>query len=105
MSAVQRAPSAFTNRQMTPAISGMAIRRLSNGSPFTGPPDRPARGADQAEQHHQSVGIEVARLQPRRDPVAGGDRDRRAVRTEAVDRALVTAVPQQAAEPQRRAHE
>src|SRR5690348_3636183 len=69
------------------------------------PPNRPARGADQAQQHYKRVGIEIARLKPRGDAVADTDRKGRAVRAEPVDRLLVTAVPEEAAEPQRRADE
>ena len=60
------------------------------------PPDRPARRADQAEQHDQRIGIDIARLDARRDPVADADRKSRAVRAEAVDRLLIAALPEQA---------
>ena len=58
-----------------------------------------------ADQHGEGVVIEVAGLQPHH--VAGDVEHARgdAVRPEAVDQPAVAALPQQAAEPQRRPHE
>ena len=67
-SAIQRAASAFTKRhrqardQRDGDEDGSA-REGCSSRPSSGPPDRPGRRADQAEKHHQRVGIEVARLE------------------------------------------
>src|SRR5206468_992150 len=73
--------------------------------PSLGPPDRPARSPDEAREHHKRIGIEITRLKPVRDPVAKTDSISRAMRTEAIDDALVTAVPEPAADPERWTHE
>ena len=58
-----------------------------------------------AEQHHQRIGVEIAGLEAGGDLRAGDDRRGGAVRAEAVDRALIAALPEQPAEPDGRADE
>ena len=106
--AIERDPArrfALTNRHRPPASSGTAIRMVRIGQTAHGVHQNPARRADQAEQHHQRIAVEIARLEPRGDAVAEADRTGRAVRAEAVDRPLVAALPEQMAEPHRRADE
>ena len=64
---------------------------------------RPGRGRGDAEQHHQRIGVEIAGLQPRGEPGAADDQRGDPVGPEAVDRALVALLPEQPAEPDRRA--
>src|SRR5687767_7564293 len=65
------------------------------------PRDHPADRADQADQHHQRVAVEVARLQANRGSAALLHRPGKAIGPETIDRPLVTALPQQTPEPER----
>src|ERR1044071_5819183 len=60
---------------------------------------RPGGGGSDAEQHHQRVAIDIAGLEPGGELRAAHDRGGEAVRAEAVDRALVAALPEEAADP------
>src|SRR5205085_11897893 len=85
------------------AAAGSGSRATARSSPR--PPDGPAGSADQTEQHDHGVAVEVTGLKPGGDFVANADGISRAVRAEAVDRAFVALLPEQAAEPHRRADE
>src|SRR5258708_39567016 len=114
-SAIQRALRATsssaprsTRMKATPTI-GRKMVRESKGQPDMAlprpQPDIPAGDQDDADQHGEGVMIDIARLQrraaPRQAARDGGD----AVGGEAVDDCAVAALPQGAADAQRRPHE
>src|SRR3546814_6670543 len=69
------------------------------------PHHRPACQADKTEQHHERISIYITRLQPDREPGAPLDERRGAIGTEAVDSALVSALPEEAADHEGGLHE
>src|SRR5687767_3043227 len=99
-SAIHRAVFASTNRHAIAAAMGTAIRIERIGKPFNcgrSPRHRPGRSTRKSEQHHEGIGIDITRLQPpRRSPRARDERGD-AVRPEAVDRALIALLPEEAA--------
>ena len=104
-SAIQRAPLALVSRQASAPSKGSARIAERIGKLAASPRHRPGHGGGDAEQHHQSVGVEIAGLDARGEAGAGEDRGGGAVGAEAVDRALVALLPEQAAEPDRGADE
>ena len=90
ISAIQRAPFALTNRHKHARDQRHGNQDgQDRQAHHSRPPEDPGRGADQAEQHDQRIAIDIARLQPRGEAVADADRIGRAMRAEAVDRALI----------------
>ena len=94
--AIHRAVPALTNRQASAASSGTAIISERIGKSISAS-HRPGRRSDQPEHHHQRIAVEITRLEPGRDPVTDAHRIGCPVRTEAIDRLLVAALPEQPA--------
>ncbi len=61
--------------------------------------------AARTNQHHQRIGIKIARLEPAGDLAAGDDQPGHAIGAEAIDRALIAALPEHPAEREGRANE
>src|SRR5688500_2390826 len=96
--ASQRAAFALTNKQAIAAAIGTAIITERIGKPsIMLLRYRPGDRGGQAEQHHQRIGIDIARLQPRGDPAAAYHQRRQAVGAEPVDRPLIALLPEEAA--------
>src|SRR5690554_5530753 len=88
-SAIQRAPLAPLTRQATAPSIGKARIAERMGKPSILMRHRPSGGGGDAEQHHQRVAVDIARLEAGGELRAGGDRRGGAVRAEPVDRPLV----------------
>src|SRR3546814_14659670 len=58
---------------------------------------RPGRRSGNAKQHHQGVSVDIAALQPPRGDAPADDHGRNAIRPEPIHRALIPALPEDAA--------
>src|SRR3989344_2634714 len=106
-SAIQRAALALTNRHATAAAIGTASisDRIGKPSSFMSAHHQPGQRGHKAHQHHQRITVEKTRLQLHRHAAARRDQNRRPIGTEAVDRALVADLPEEAAQREARLDE